>query len=103
MNSVEQVRSDFPILNDLIYLDSASTSLTPRQVVEAMNEYYYSYNANIGRGAYRIAIESGKKVEETRGKIAKFINAKDEEIIFTKNTTEAINTVANGLNFEKLN
>jgi len=101
MTSVEQIRSDFPILKDLIYLDSASTSLTPKQVVEAMNEYYYRYNANVGRGAYRIAIESGEKVEEIRGKIAKFINAEDEEIIFTKNTTEAINTVANGLNFEK--
>ena len=101
MNSVEQIRSDFPILNDLIYLDSASTSLTPIQVVEAMNEYYLKYNANIGRGAYRIAIKSGEKVEETRGKIAKFINAKNEEIIFTKNTTEAINIVANGLDFKK--
>jgi cysteine desulfurase/selenocysteine lyase len=101
LNNIEQVRSDFPILNDLIYLDSASTSLTPKQVVEAMNEYYFRYNANIGRGAYRIAIEASNKVEESRGKIAKFINAKENEIIFTKNTTEAINTVANGLNFEK--
>jgi len=101
MKSVKQVRSDFPILNDLIYLDSASTSLTPKQVVEAMNEYYFKYNANIGRGAYRIAIKSSNKVEESRKKIAKFINAKEEEIIFTKNTTEAINIVANGLSFKK--
>ena len=101
MKSVEQIRSDFPMLNDLIYLDSASTSLTPKQVVEAMNEYYFKYNANTGRGAYRIAIEASRKVEESRGKIAKFINAKENEIVFQKNTTEAINTVANGLNFEK--
>ena len=101
MNSIEEIRSDFPILKDLIYLDSASTSLTPKQVVEAMNEYYFKYNSNTGRGAYRIAIEASKKVEESREKIAKFINTKENEIIFTKNTTEAINTVANGLNFEK--
>lgn len=101
MDNIEKVRSDFPILNDLIYLDSASTSLTPKQVVDAMNEYYFKYNANTGRGAYRIAIKASNKVEESREKIAKFINAKENEIIFTKNTTEAINTVANGLNFEK--
>ena len=89
------------MLKDLIYLDSASTSLTPKQVVEAMNEYYLKYNANTGRGAYRIAIEASTKVEEARGKVAKFINAVENEVIFTKNTTEAINTVANGLNFEK--
>jgi len=89
------------MLNDLIYLDSASTSLTPKQVVEAMNEYYLKYNANTGRGAYKIAIKASNKVEQSRGKIAKFINAKENEIIFTKNTTEAINTVANGLNFEE--
>ncbi|MCL2157125.1 MAG: cysteine desulfurase, partial [Methanobrevibacter sp.] len=101
MKSVEQVRSDFPILKELIYLDSASTSLTPKQVVEAMDDYYLKYNSNIGRGAYRIAIKSGNKIEKTREKIANFINAEENEIIFTKNTTEAINTVANGLNFEK--
>ena len=101
MKSIEQVRLDFPMLNDLIYLDSASTSLTPKQVVEAMNEYYLKYNANTGRGAYKIAIKASNKVEQSRGKIAKFINAKENEIIFTKNTTEAINTVANGLNFEE--
>lgn len=101
MNNTEQVRSDFPILKDLIYLDSASTSLTPKQVVEAMNEYYFKYNANTGRGAYRIAIQASEKIEESREKIAKFINAKENEIILTKNTTEAINTVANGLTLEK--
>lgn len=101
MKSVEQIRSDFPMLKDLIYLDSASTSLTPRPVIESMNEYYYKYNSNTGRGAYSIAIKASKKVEESREKIANFLNFKSNEIIFTKNTTEAINTVANGLNFQK--
>jgi cysteine desulfurase/selenocysteine lyase len=62
LKSVEQVRTDFPILNELIYLDSASTSLTPKQVVESMNEYYLRYNAKIGRGAYRKDIKSNNMV-----------------------------------------
>ena len=97
----EEIRSDFPILKKIIYLDSASTSLTPTPVVEAMNDYYYNYNANLGRGAYEIAIKASQNVEESRKKIANFINGSENEVVFTQNTTGAINTVANGLNFEK--
>lgn len=66
-----------------------------------MNDYYYNYNSNTGRGNYKIAIKSSTKLEDGRKKIAKFINGNPEEIIFTKNTTEAINIIVNGLNFKK--
>ena len=101
MKSVENIRKDFPILENIIYFDSASTTLTPKSVVESMDDYYYNYNANIGRGAYRSAIKSGQKIEETRKKIANLINSSNNEIIFTQNTTSAINIVANGFPYEK--
>ncbi|MDR2829998.1 MAG: cysteine desulfurase [Methanobrevibacter sp.] len=101
MREFEEIRKDFPMLKEFTYLDSASTSLTPIPVVEAMNDYYYNYNSNTGRGNYRIAIKSTAKLEDAREKIAKFINGNHDEIVFTKNTTEAINMVANGLRFEK--
>lgn len=68
MTSIEKIRNDFPILKNITYLDSASTSLTPKPVVEAIDDYYYNYNANIGRGAYKTAIKTGQKVENTREK-----------------------------------
>ncbi len=101
MISAEKIREDFPILKNITYLDSASTSLTPKPVIEAISDYYYNYNANIGRGAYKTAIKTSQKVESTRFKIASLINASEEEIIFTQNTTNAINTVINGYPFEK--
>lgn len=101
LKSIDDIRKDFPILKKITYFDSASTSLTPKPVIEAMNDYYYNYNANIGRGAYKTAIKSGQKVEESRDKIANLINSSNNEIIFTQNTTNAINIVANGFPFEK--
>jgi len=101
LKSIENIREDFPILKTITYFDSASTSLTPVSVIESMNDYYYNYNANVGRGAYRTAIKSGQKIEEVREKIAKLINSQQNEIIFTLNTTSAINIVANGFHFEK--
>ena len=97
----QELRNDIPILKDYVYLDAASTTPTPRLVVEAMNRYYYEYNANTGRGAYSLAVKATEKLEEARRKVADFVNAKAEEIIFTKNTTESINLVATGLRFEK--
>jgi cysteine desulfurase/selenocysteine lyase len=100
MKDMEEVRKDFPLLKNFTYLDSASTSLTPKPVIESMSDYYYNYNANTGRGAYKIAIKAGEKLEETRQKIGKLINVSKNEVVFTKNTTEAINIIANGLKFE---
>ena len=95
------VRRDIPLLEDVIYLDAASTTPTPRPVIEAMCDYFYNYNANTGRGAYQMAIRATEKMDQARKKIAGFVNAYPDEIIFTKNTTEAINMVASGLEFEE--
>jgi cysteine desulfurase/selenocysteine lyase len=95
------IRADIPLLDELIYLDAASTTPTPEPVVRAMCDYYHHYNANIGRGAYKTAVKATTKFENAREKIAKFINSAKNEVIFTKNTTEAINIVANGLNFKR--
>jgi len=95
------VRRDIPLLADVIYLDAASTTPTPRPVVEAISDYFYNYNANTGRGAYRMAVKATQSLDEARNKIARFVKADPNEIIFTKNTTEAINMVANSLEFER--
>ncbi len=101
MENVEiNIREDIPLLEEVIYLDAASTTPTPEPVIRAMNDYYHHFNANTGRGAYKTAVRSTNEFENTRKIIAEFINASDE-VIFTKNTTEAINLVANGWEFKK--
>ncbi len=97
---MKNYKKDFPILrnNKLIYLDSSATSQKPKVVLDAINKYYATTNANIKRGLYPIAEKATKEVEEVREKIARFINAKyKEETIFVKNTTEGINLVSNVL------
>lgn len=100
MNFAE-IKTDFPILNDIIYMDSASTSLTPEPVLIAVSKYYREYNANVGRGVHRLSQVASQKYKDAHRKIADFIGANEEEVIFTKNTTEAINTVASGLRWKK--
>ncbi|MEM3077931.1 MAG: cysteine desulfurase [Nitrososphaerales archaeon] len=97
---VEKIRKDFPIFNQKIrgmpcvYLDNAATSQRPNQVVDAMNDYYQIYNATIHRVIYELGEKATDAYEGAREKVAKFINAKPEEVIFVRNTTEAINLVA---------
>jgi cysteine desulfurase / selenocysteine lyase len=98
---VEKIRADFPILDRevnghrLVYLDSANTSQKPRAVIEAMREHMELHNANVARSVHTLGTESTAAYEGARAKIAAFINApRVEEIIFTKNATEAINLVA---------
>jgi len=97
MINAEKIKKDFPIFKrkingkEIIYLDSAATSEKPRQVINAIKEFYEKYNANIHRGLYTLSEEATELYEKTREKVAKFINADKEEIIFTKNATEAIN------------
>lgn len=99
MINVKRIKKDFPIFKrkingkPLIYLDNAATSQKPRQVIEAMKNFYEEHCANVHRGIYKISEEATEKYEKSREKIAKFINAKPREIIFVKNTTEAINLV----------
>ncbi|HXY87720.1 MAG TPA: cysteine desulfurase [Candidatus Acidoferrales bacterium] len=97
MYDIYSIRRDFPVLNEVIYLDNAATSQTPRQSVEAMNEFFFTYAANYGRGAHRLARKTTEQFEIAREVVANFFNAKAEKVIFTKNTTEGINIVANGL------
>jgi cysteine desulfurase / selenocysteine lyase len=100
--SFETLRKDFPILQRivrdnkiLVYLDNASTTQKPNQVIDAINDYYRNHNANIHRAVYALAEEATELYEATRDKIANFINVKNrEEIIFVRGTTEAINLVA---------
>ncbi|HIH10525.1 MAG TPA: cysteine desulfurase [Candidatus Diapherotrites archaeon] len=94
---VQKIRADFPILQkrkDVIYLDNAATSLKPKPVLEAMDSYYSNMTANIGRGSHRMSQEASRTFEDSRREVAKFIGAHDNELIFTRNATEGINTAA---------
>ena len=87
----------FPIFNkrkNLVYLDSAATSLTPACVIKEIERYYTMYNTNVHRGVYRLAYETNKLYEEGRALVASFINSSAEEVIFTKGTTDSLNIVA---------
>ncbi len=95
------LRADFPILERrvhdkrLVYLDNAATSQKPRQVIQALARYYECSNANVHRGLHTLAEEATEQYEGARRKAARFINASGpDEILFTRNTTEAINLVA---------
>jgi intein/homing endonuclease len=99
--SIMDVRKDFPILKrkingkPLIYLDNAATTQKPRQVLDAVNEFYENHAGNPGRGAHALAREATDAYEDARKKVASFINAKPEEIVFTSNATQGLNMVAN--------
>lgn len=100
----EKVREDFPIVSKVIYMDSAASSLTPRQVIEEISRYYLEYRANVHRGVHRLSQEASEKYELAHFKVADFIGAKFErEIIFTKNTTESINFIANSIELDNRN
>jgi cysteine desulfurase / selenocysteine lyase len=106
---VDMVRKDFPILErrvhagpgdegrPLVYLDSAASSQKPRQVIEAMTAYYEQHHANVHRGVHALAEEATALYEGARDKVAAFINADRREVVFTKNSSEALNLVANVL------
>ena len=98
---LERIIADFPILRErtsrgkrLVFLDSAATSQKPQAVIDALVDYYSHYNANIHRGVYEIAARATEAFEAARGKVADFLNVQSQEIIWTRNTTEAINLVS---------
>ena len=98
-------KKDFPILENrsISYLDSGATSQKPKEVIEAVEKYYETINANPHRGAYSLSIEATAAYEETRQKVAKFINARDpEEIIFSKNASESLNLIAYSYGLDNL-
>lgn len=87
----------FPVYSknkDLIYLDSAASSLKPKAVIDAINDYYLNYSVNIERGVYKLALDATRRVEESRENIARFINANPEEVIFTRGASNSLNMVA---------
>jgi cysteine desulfurase / selenocysteine lyase len=98
---VDLIRADFPVLGrevhgkPLAYLDNAATSQKPEAVLQAVDDYYRRYNANIHRGVHTLAEEATAAYEEARHRVARFINASSSrEVVFVRNTTEAINLVA---------
>ena len=101
--SLEEIRKDFPVLDrrvrddkKLVYLDNAATTQKPNQVIDAISDYYKNHNSNIHRAVHALAEESTEAFEQTRDKVAEFLNIQvPQEVIFTKGTTEAINLVAN--------
>lgn len=98
--NIDVIRKDFPILKadgSSAYLDSAATSLTPEPVLEAMNEYYRTYRANIHRGLYKEAERATKEYEDARQEVAQFIGAEKDEVIFTAGATHASNMLCYSL------
>jgi len=98
---IDHIRADFPILSrqvhdkPLVYLDNAATSQKPEAVIQAMDDYYRRHNANIHRGVHTLAEEATEAYETARRKVARFINAySPREVVFVRNTTEAINLAA---------
>ena len=98
---VERIRKDFPILTrtvhgvPLVYLDSANTSQKPQAVLDALDEHYAKHNANVARAVHTLGSEATTAYENARDTVARFINAPSRnEVIFTKNSSEALNLVA---------
>ena len=98
---VDHIRADFPVLDrqvngrDLVYLDNAATSQTPEPVVESIADFYRRYNSNVHRGLHQLSQEASIAYEDAHDRVADFVGADGrEEIVFTKNTTESMNTVA---------
>ena len=99
------IKEDFPIFKnrDIAYLDSGATTQKPKYVINAIDNYYEKNNANPHRGAYELSVQATEEYEGARKKVAKFINAKvPEEIIFTKNASEALNLIAYSYGLDKL-
>lgn len=102
--NIEAIRSDFPVLarkihgKRLVYLDNAATTQKPKQVIECISDYYENHNSNIHRSVHKLADEATEAFEGTRDKVKSFVNAKSrDEIIFTKNATEALNLAAHSV------
>ena len=109
MLDVQAIREDFPVLRrkvydrPLVYLDNAATSQKPQSVIQALVDYYEGYNSNVHRGVHALSMEATDRYEEARVKVANFIKADTpESVIWTRNTTEGINLVANSWAMEEI-
>ena len=94
---VNGIRKDFPILGDIVYLDNAATSFSPEPVIGTMVEFEHCYRANVGRGVHRFTQVASQRYWHAHEKVAEFVGGKQGTTVFTKNTTESINMVAQGL------
>jgi cysteine desulfurase / selenocysteine lyase len=93
---VQEIRKDFPLLAEVVYLDNAATSLSPEPVIRSFVEFEHNYRANVGRGVHRLTQIASQRYWHAHEKVAGFIGAKEGVTVFTKNTTESINMVAQG-------
>lgn len=97
---VKAIRNDFPIYKEnpsLVYLDSTATTLKPQAMIDAVDRYYSEYSANVFRGIYELSEKATKEYEDARKTVAQFIGGREDEVIFTRNTTESLNLIAYGL------
>jgi len=97
---LQEIRRDFPILGDIVYLDNGATSLSPEPVLAAMTEFEHGYRANVGRGVHRLTQIASQRYWHAHEKVASFLGARGGTTVFCKNTTEAINMVARGLSWK---
>lgn len=100
MINVLDIRKKFPIYKinpDLVYLDSSASALKVEDSINAVKNYYENLGVNVYRGSYNLSFLATKEYEDARQKVARFINANDDEIIFTRGTTSSLNIIANGL------
>ena len=103
MSDLLNIKNDFPVLNnnpDLVYLDTGATALKPKCVIDKINEYYDKYGVNVNRGVYELSYEATTEYEETRTLTAKFLNAREKEIVFTKGASNGLNMVALGFGMD---
>lgn len=103
MADLLNIKKDFPVLNnnpDLVYLDTGATALKPKCVIDKINEYYDKYGVNVNRGVYELSYEATTEYEETRTLTAKFLNAREKEIVFTKGASNGLNMIALGFGMD---
>lgn len=102
-NKLLNIKKDFPVLvnnPELAYLDSGASSLKPKCVIDKLDEYYNKYGVNVNRGVYKLSYQATVEYEETREVVAKFLNAKPSEIVFTKGASNGLNMLAQSYGLE---
>ncbi|ERJ13356.1 aminotransferase class V-fold PLP-dependent enzyme [Haloplasma contractile] len=94
---IKKIKNDFPVLveNDISYLDSAASTIKPRNVIDAINYYYEKLGVNVHRGVYKLSYDATERYELSRQRVADFINCKFDEVVFTRGASNALNLVAN--------
>lgn len=106
MAKLLNVKKDFPVLvnnPNLSYLDTGATALKPYAVIDKINEYYTKYGVNVNRGVYSLSYQATLEYEETRTLTAKFLNAREKEIVFTKGASNSLNMIAFGFGMDYIN